>query len=74
MRRSQTKPDQLDLFGPTGRTCPWQTPQWQNLPQPARRKITELMARLLMEYGTSQGPGPEEETRNLHQSGESDDV
>ena len=23
MRRSQTKPDQLDLFGSTGRTHPW---------------------------------------------------
>ncbi|MBG6146021.1 hypothetical protein IWQ51_004167 [Labrenzia sp. EL_142] len=53
MRRSQAKPDQLDLFGSRGRTRLWQTPQRQTLPHPKRHKITKLMARLLMEHGTN---------------------
>jgi hypothetical protein len=74
MRRSQTKPDQLDLFGSTGRPCSLQTPRWQTLPRPARRKITELMARLLMEHGANQAFGTREETGDINQSVESDDV
>lgn len=74
MRRSQAKPDQLDLFGPTGKTCPWRMPQWQNLPQPVRHKITELMARLLMEHGTNHETVRDEESDNLRHSVESDDV
>jgi hypothetical protein len=74
MRRSQTKPDQLDLFGPTRRPCPLQTPRWQTLPLPARRKITELMTRLLMEHGANHASGTREETGDISQSVESDDV
>ena len=74
MRRSQTKPDQLDLFGPVGRTCPLQTPQWQNLPRSARHKITDLMARLLIEHGTNHEAEPDAEARNLFRNGGSGDV
>lgn len=58
MRRSQTKPDQLDLFGPMGRTCPLQTPQWQNLPCQTRNEVTMLVVRLLVEHGRRQSKEP----------------
>ena len=74
MRRRHIKPDQFELFGPLQGTYPLQTPLWQNLPQPTRHKITGLMARLLMEHDPGHEPTPQEEARNLHQSGESDDV
>ncbi|MEQ8784283.1 MAG: hypothetical protein RIE06_31845 [Roseibium album] len=74
MRRSQAKPDQLDLFGSTGRTRLWQTPQWQNLPHPVRHNITKLMARLLMEHGTNHQAVRDEEAGNLRHSVESHDA
>tara|TARA_R110000751_G_scaffold15474_1_gene50115 strand:+ start:30688 stop:30918 length:231 start_codon:yes stop_codon:yes gene_type:complete len=74
MRRSQTKPDQLDRFGSTGSTHPWQTPQWQNLPQPVRHKISGLMAQLLMEHGTNHEEVRAEEAGNLRHSVESNGV
>ncbi len=74
MSHRHTKPDQFELFGPSERTCPLQTPLWQNLPHPTRHKITCLMTRLLMEHSTSRDTEPAEEARNLHHSGESDDV
>jgi hypothetical protein len=53
MRKSHTKPVQLDLFGLPQDSNPIVTPKWQSLPIPARHKITGLMARLLMEHDTS---------------------
>ena len=57
MRKSHPKPAQLDLFNLSedgNRVAP---PQWQNLPISTRhktaKKITGLMARLLMEHNRS---------------------
>lgn len=72
MRRFRTKPDQLDLFGPMGRTCPLQTPQWQNLPQSTRHKVKGLMARLLMEHDPNHEPASQEAARNLQSAGNGD--
>ncbi len=74
MSRPRTKPAQLDLFGPTGRPCSLPTPQWRNLPRPTRRKLTELMSRLLMEHHPNRGSTREKEARNLRRSQERDDV
>lgn len=80
MRQTRTKPDQLDLFDPLERTRPMQTPQWHSLPDPARHKITLLMARLLMAHGSKGAAVSGEETpvspqaRVSHQAREAGDV
>ena len=43
---------QLDLFGERATTSPdWPEPAWQVLPEEARRALTVLMSRLLLDHG-----------------------
>jgi len=74
MRQTRTKPDQLDLFDPLEKTRPLQTPPWHSLPDPARHKITRLMARLLMAHGSKGAAVPSEETPASRQAREAGDV
>jgi hypothetical protein len=74
MRQTRTKPDQLDLFDPLERTRPLQTPQWHSLPDPARHKITRLMARLLMAHGSKGAAVSGEEVPVSRQAREGGDV
>ena len=43
-------PVQLDLFGPNKGSQRFDTPSWETLPQPTRRRATVLMTRLFLEH------------------------
>jgi len=74
MRQSHTKSAQLDLFGPQGSSGSVPTPQWQNLPRQTRRKVTCVLARLLMEHCQEETDEPGAGTGDRLPSGESGDV
>ena len=74
MRQSHTKSAQLDLFGPPGSGSSVTTPQWQNLPNRTRRRVTSLVARLLIEHYREETNEPGAGVGDRHPSGESGDV
>ena len=44
------KPAQLDLFRSSKGGQRFDTPSWESLPQPTRRRATVLMTRLFLEH------------------------
>ena len=50
MHPPRPKSVQMDLFGPCPGSQPLDTPEWQSLPQPTRRRATVLMTRLFLEH------------------------
>jgi hypothetical protein len=44
---------QFDLFGLPNGIVPATMPTWQQLPETARKRVTNLMVRLLVEYASS---------------------
>lgn len=74
MRRSHTKSAQLDLFAQPGGGSSLTTPQWQTLPHQTRRRVTRLVARLLIEHFREEPNEPGTVARDQFQSGESHDV
>lgn len=57
MPHHHTKPVQFDLFALSDNAKAMTTPDWQALPVRTRRKITGLMARLLVEHALEQRKG-----------------
>jgi hypothetical protein len=49
-RRTRTPDRQLDLLDPRPSSAPSVTPGWGSLPPDARRTLTGLMTRLLVEH------------------------
>ena len=49
-RRTRTPDRQLDLLDPRLSSAPGATPGWNSLPAPTRRRLTELVARLLADH------------------------
>ena len=74
MRQSHTKSAQLDLFDPPGGGRSVTTPQWQNLPNRARLRVTSLVARLLIEHYWEETNEPGARVGDRLPSGESGDV
>ena len=71
MPHHHIKPAQFELFALSDKDAVT-TPEWQDLPARTRRKITGLMARLLVEHSLEQRVGHGEDSRVP--AGESRDV
>ena len=54
MPHHHIKPAQFELFALSDKANAVTTPEWQDLPAWTRRKITGLMARLLVEHSLEQ--------------------
>ncbi len=72
MPQHHIKPAQFELFALSDRSNTVTTPKWQDLPARTRRKITGLMARLLVEHSLEQRTGHDEDSPAP--AGESRDV
>jgi hypothetical protein len=60
----QPKTYQFDLFSNPHALETAQTPQWQALPSEARRALTKLMARLILDHAGGDGAPERGETRH----------
>ena len=72
MPHHHIKPAQFELFALSDKANAVTTPEWQDLPAWTRRKITGLMARLLVEHSLEQrtghgedSPAPAGESRDI---------
>ena len=74
MRPHHTKAAQFELFGLSDDANKVTTPAWQSLPAQTRRKITGLMARLLVEHGQRRATDHLREAFCPVQMGEDGDV
>ena len=55
------RPRQIDLFAEdTGKTAP----TWRELPEEARVRLTDLMARLILDYARLDGAAPAKEVND----------
>jgi|KBSMisStaDraftv2_1062788.scaffolds.fasta_scaffold76688_1 hypothetical protein len=55
------RPRQIDLFAEdTGKTAP----TWRELPEEARVRLTDLMARLILDYARLDGAAPSKEVND----------
>ena len=72
MPHHHIKPAQFELFALSDKANAVTTPEWQDLPAWTRRKITGLMAQLLVEHSLEQRTGHGEDSPAP--AGESRDV
>jgi hypothetical protein len=51
------QPQQIDLFGDEWQSAPIAVPGWQELPMETQATLTNLIARLILEYAQGSGTG-----------------
>jgi hypothetical protein len=60
----RTEAQQIDLFAPTTRAAAPGMPAWSSLPAEARRALTDLMTRLILDHANGEHVQPSGEMRH----------